>query len=134
MQNNIPTVHISEIHCSIVKSNNISTIFGVLYKCKIIVLPWQHWRKREPAFSVDQLLILKSMFEKYRREVPAIVNAHTDRPLVFYLLLKRLSKTFSFSYTESLLRIRFFLFGVRVSRSQVRIFSKLLHVISVAFK
>jgi hypothetical protein len=29
MQNNIPTVHISEIHCSIVKSNNLSTIFGV---------------------------------------------------------------------------------------------------------
>jgi hypothetical protein len=30
MQNNIPTVHISEIHCYIVKSNNLSTIFGVL--------------------------------------------------------------------------------------------------------
>jgi hypothetical protein len=32
MQNNIPTVHISEIHCYIVKSTNLSTIFGVLYK------------------------------------------------------------------------------------------------------
>jgi hypothetical protein len=32
MQNNIPTVHISEIHCYIVKSNNLSTIFGMLYK------------------------------------------------------------------------------------------------------
>ena len=27
MQNNIPTVHNSEIHCYIVKSNNLSTIF-----------------------------------------------------------------------------------------------------------
>ena len=26
------TVHISEIHCYIVKSNNLSIIFGVLYK------------------------------------------------------------------------------------------------------
>ena len=32
MQNNIPTVHISEIDCYIVKSNNLSIIFGVLYK------------------------------------------------------------------------------------------------------
>ena len=32
MQNNIPTVHNSEIHCYIVKSNNLSTIFGVLFK------------------------------------------------------------------------------------------------------
>jgi hypothetical protein len=32
MQNNIPTVHILEIHCYIVKSNNLSTVFGVLYK------------------------------------------------------------------------------------------------------
>ena len=32
MQNNIPTVHIAEIHCYIVKSNNLSTTFGVLYK------------------------------------------------------------------------------------------------------
>jgi hypothetical protein len=32
MQNNIPTVQISEIHCYKVKSNNLSTIFGVLYK------------------------------------------------------------------------------------------------------
>jgi hypothetical protein len=31
MQNNIPTEHISEIYCYIVKSNNLSTIFG-LYK------------------------------------------------------------------------------------------------------
>ena len=30
IQNNIPTVHISEIHCYIVKSNNLSTIFAVL--------------------------------------------------------------------------------------------------------
>ena len=32
MQNNIHTVHISEIHCYIVKRNNLSTIFAVLYK------------------------------------------------------------------------------------------------------
>ena len=33
MQNNIlPTVLISEIHCCIVKSNNLSTIFAVLCK------------------------------------------------------------------------------------------------------
>jgi hypothetical protein len=25
-----------------------------IIKIKIIVLPWQHWRKQEPAFSVDQ--------------------------------------------------------------------------------
>jgi hypothetical protein len=30
MQNNIPTVHISEIYCYKVKSNNLSTIFGML--------------------------------------------------------------------------------------------------------
>jgi hypothetical protein len=29
MQNNIPTVHNSEIHCYIIKSSNLSTIFGV---------------------------------------------------------------------------------------------------------
>jgi hypothetical protein len=42
-------------------------------KMKIIVLPWQHGRKREPAFSVDQLLILhvKSIFGKYGRGVAA---------------------------------------------------------------
>jgi hypothetical protein len=60
MQNNIPTVQISEIHCYIVKSNHLSTIFGVLCKkynkIKIIVLPWQQWRKHKPAFSVDQFL------------------------------------------------------------------------------
>jgi hypothetical protein len=28
----IPTVHNSEIHCYIVKSNNLSTTFGVLLK------------------------------------------------------------------------------------------------------
>jgi hypothetical protein len=63
MQNNIPTVHISEIHCYIVKSNNLSTIFAVL--CKNIIKYIQIYRvamttlsKREPAFSVDQLLIL----------------------------------------------------------------------------
>ena len=32
MQNNIPTVHISKIHCFIIKSNNLSTIFGVFFK------------------------------------------------------------------------------------------------------
>ena len=32
MQNNIPTVHNSEIYYYIVKSNNRSTIFGVLLK------------------------------------------------------------------------------------------------------
>ena len=57
------TVHnISEIHCYVVKSNNLSTIFAVLYKSimkiKIIVLSWKHGRKRESAFSVDQFLIL----------------------------------------------------------------------------
>jgi hypothetical protein len=31
-QHTVPTVHISEIHCYIVKSNNLSTILGVLYK------------------------------------------------------------------------------------------------------
>jgi hypothetical protein len=42
------TVHISEIHCYIAKSDNISTNFAVLYKSiikiknvGIIVLPWQ---------------------------------------------------------------------------------------------
>ena len=32
MKNDIPTVHNSEVHCYIVKSNNISTIFGLLFK------------------------------------------------------------------------------------------------------
>ena len=32
MQNNIPTVHNSEIDGYIIKSNNFSTIFGVLFK------------------------------------------------------------------------------------------------------
>ena len=30
MQNNIPTVHNLEIDCYIIKSNNLSTILGVL--------------------------------------------------------------------------------------------------------
>ena len=43
-----PTLHISEIRCYTVKSDNLSTIFAVLYKSiikiknfGIIVLPWQ---------------------------------------------------------------------------------------------
>jgi hypothetical protein len=32
MQNNIPTVHISEMYYYIVKSNNLSSIFRVCYK------------------------------------------------------------------------------------------------------
>jgi hypothetical protein len=80
MHNNIPAVHISEIHCYIVKNNNLSTIFGVLYKniikIKFIALPWQHWRKREPAVSVDQILILhvKSMFGKYVAKMLQLVK------------------------------------------------------------
>ena len=68
----------------IVKSNNLPTIFAVLcksiMKIKIIVLPWQHRRKCEPAFSaVDQLLILhvKSIFGKYGRGVAAIDILYT---------------------------------------------------------
>jgi hypothetical protein len=61
----------------LVVSPILTTIFAVLnksvIKIKIIVLPWQYWRKREPAFRVDQLLILhvKSMFRKYERGVAA---------------------------------------------------------------
>jgi hypothetical protein len=55
MQNNIATVHISEIHFYIVKSNNLSTIFGVLYKKYN-----KNNRKREPTFSVEQLQIFHS--------------------------------------------------------------------------
>ena len=62
-----------EIHCCIVKSTNLSTIFAVLYKkieIKIFrMLSWQHFDVQwEPAFSVGQLPILhvKSMFGKYR--------------------------------------------------------------------
>jgi hypothetical protein len=60
--------------------NNLSTIFAVLYKSiikiNIIVLSWQYRRKSEPAFSVDQLLILhvKSMFGKYGRGVAACMH------------------------------------------------------------
>jgi hypothetical protein len=48
----------------------------VVQKCnknKMIVLPWQHWSKREPAFSVDQWIILNviSMFGNYERGVAA---------------------------------------------------------------
>ena len=32
MQNNIPTVYISELNCCIVKSTKLSTIFEILYK------------------------------------------------------------------------------------------------------
>ena len=40
MQNNIPTVYNSEIHCYIVKSNNLSAIFWRdVQKFKIVVLP-----------------------------------------------------------------------------------------------
>ena len=55
MQNNIPTVHISEIDFYIlVKRNNLSTIFGLLYKKYN-----KNYRKRKPVFTVDQLLILE---------------------------------------------------------------------------
>ena len=61
MQNNIPTVYISEIHCCVVKSTNLS-IFVILYKkykkiknFKNILLSWQHLTpQRETAFIVGQ--------------------------------------------------------------------------------
>ena len=57
MQNNIPTVYISEIYCCIVKSTNLSTIFcsfvqkyekikNLRYRVVMATL------EREPAFSV----------------------------------------------------------------------------------
>ena len=79
MQNNIPTVYISKINCYIIKSNILSTIFGVLYQKYIIIklscchdnikLSCCHGNTDANAFSVDQLLILlvKSMFGKYSR-------------------------------------------------------------------
>ena len=56
----------------IVISNNLSTIIGVLYK-KYNKNQIYCVCKREPALSVDQLLILhvKSMFGKYMRGVAA---------------------------------------------------------------
>jgi hypothetical protein len=39
-------------------------------------------------------------------------------------IIKPLQKTFAFSYTESLFRIRCFLFPVRVFKNQVQVFSK----------
>jgi hypothetical protein len=47
MQNNIPTVYISEIYCCIVKSTNLSTVLQFctknIKKFKNIVLSWQHF-------------------------------------------------------------------------------------------
>jgi hypothetical protein len=56
MQNNIPTVHISKIHCYTIKSNILK-----------IKLSCCHGNTDVNAFSVDQLLILlvKSMLGKY---------------------------------------------------------------------
>jgi hypothetical protein len=57
MQNNIPTVYISEIYCCIVKSTNLSTILQCCTKnmknlriscCHIVMATLE----REPAFSV----------------------------------------------------------------------------------
>jgi hypothetical protein len=75
IQNNIPTAHILEINCYIVKSNNLSTIFGVLYKKynknsnDHVAIATQ--RNASLHFTVDQLLILHVKSGKYRREVAA---------------------------------------------------------------
>jgi hypothetical protein len=48
MQNNIPTVYISDIYCCIDKSTNLSTILQFCtknmkkFKHRVIVLSWQH--------------------------------------------------------------------------------------------
>ena len=61
MQNNIPTVHISEIHCCIVKSSSLLNYFAILYKKykKLKFTSVNSWQRmtlqREPAFSVGQL-------------------------------------------------------------------------------
>jgi hypothetical protein len=57
MQNNIPTVYISEIYCCIVKSTNLSTILQFCTK-SMKKLKIKEYRvvmatlEREPAFSV----------------------------------------------------------------------------------
>ena len=55
MQNNIPTVYISEIYCCIVKSTNLSTILQFCTKyMKIKILEYRvvmATLEREPAFS-----------------------------------------------------------------------------------
>ena len=57
MQNNIPTVYISEIYCCIVKSTNLSTILQFCTKnmkiknlriYRVVMATFE----REPAFSV----------------------------------------------------------------------------------
>ena len=64
MQNNIPTVYISEIYCCIVKSTNInlSTILqfctkNMKIKFKNIVLSWQHL-----SASLRSVLVISEYF------------------------------------------------------------------------
>ena len=75
MQNNIPTLYISKIHCCIVKStkSNCQIFLSFYTKKNFFNLKITVYAQREPAFSVGQFLILhvKSMFGKYRRGVAA---------------------------------------------------------------
>ena len=61
MQNNIPTVYISEIYCCIVKSTNLSTILQFctknMKKFKNIVLSWQHL-----SMSLHSVLVISEYF------------------------------------------------------------------------
>jgi hypothetical protein len=63
MQNDIPTVYISEIYCCIVKSTNLSTILQFCtknmkkLKFKNIVLSWQHL-----SASLRSMLVISEYF------------------------------------------------------------------------
>jgi hypothetical protein len=79
MQNNIPTVYISEIYCCIVKSTNLSTILQFCtknmknLKYRVVMATLKH----EPAFSVGHFWILhvNLMFGKYWRGGEKLIEA-----------------------------------------------------------
>jgi hypothetical protein len=61
MQNNIPTLYISEIHCCIVKNTKFSNIFVIFLQKNMKIfknLKITVYAQHEPAFSVGQLRIL----------------------------------------------------------------------------
>jgi hypothetical protein len=59
MQNNIPTVHISEIYCCTVKSTNLATVFAVLYqKLNIIkIFKKLNYRVAMETFDLEHELV-----------------------------------------------------------------------------
>jgi hypothetical protein len=76
----------------------------------------------------DSLSALRQIVQQYSRNLfkdihrIIVIKWSSFIMLTIITYSKPLRKTFAFSYTESLFWIRFFLFRVRVFKSQVRVF------------